>query len=376
MWTRFGFDFLAASILALTAILGACTPLYLVRQDKLKGGSGRSFTFIIGNMFSAGVMVSAGFCHLLGEAVRDMPYMHFPITPFLCGCGYLLTLCADKAATILSGNTTSPDGNSLEIAAAVDLAERGTPLHRSHHRSAEKEKDMLYNDNDRDRTYLQLEERIPLKHQNRPGSLSRTNSMSEAIPPGSEDVMVDHDAATHERNPYRRDGVAGHGAVHNSTNNYHITSAAGRMRPFETDTVQGGSSPHRHQDQSMSHHSGSSSGAAGSNGITTAGDGMDLRYPGTPQQTPHHHHHHSGHLDAHSSARVSFITAVLMGVALCFHSLLEGAAMGAQETISNSLHIFIAIVSHKGLAAYALGSSIVESNVEYVCIDYYALLRW
>lgn len=61
---------------------------------------------------------------------------------------------------------------------------------------------------------------------------------------------------------------------------------------------------------------------------------------------------------------VSFITAMLMGVALCFHSLLEGAALGAQETITNSLHIFIAIVSHKGLAAYALGSSLVESRVD------------
>ena len=136
---------------------------------------------------------------------------------------------------------------------------------------------------------------------------------------------------------------------------------------------------------------------------------------------------------------VTFLTAMLMGVALCFHSLLEGAAMGAQATIrcvrgaytvrrggnrrwwdpaallesyglrsrcgglpaalpkhqperasgsptqplplnqalghtrthtwpaypprcSNSLHIFIAIVSHKGLAAYALGSSIVDSE--------------
>lgn len=33
------------------------------------------------------------------------------------------------------------------------------------------------------------------------------------------------------------------------------------------------------------------------------------------------------------SRRVTFLTAMLMGVALCFHSLLEGAAMGAQPTI-------------------------------------------
>jgi zinc transporter 1/2/3 len=36
--------------------------------------------------------------------------------------------------------------------------------------------------------------------------------------------------------------------------------------------------------------------------------------------------------------------------------------MGAQQTITSSLHIFIAVVSHKGLAAYALGSSIVDSQ--------------
>jgi hypothetical protein len=118
--------------------------------------------------------------------------------------------------------------------------------------------------------------------------------------------------------------------------------------------------------------------------------------------------------------QVSFLTAVLMAVALTFHSLLEvcachqlhigairkhahvrlhccrapcyrrmlqvlllhadvhrrpalcserlwvlqGAALGAQEDVVNSLHIFIAIQAHKGLAAYALGSSIVESDAD------------
>ena len=36
--------------------------------------------------------------------------------------------------------------------------------------------------------------------------------------------------------------------------------------------------------------------------------------------------------------------------------------MGAQATVVDTLHIFIAIVAHKGLAAYALGSSIVDSG--------------
>lgn len=42
----------------------------------------------------------------------------------------------------------------------------------------------------------------------------------------------------------------------------------------------------------------------------------------------------------------------------------QGAALGAQEDVVNSLHIFIAIQAHKGLAAYALGSSIVESDAD------------
>lgn len=36
--------------------------------------------------------------------------------------------------------------------------------------------------------------------------------------------------------------------------------------------------------------------------------------------------------------------------------------MGAQVNIVDSVHIFIAIAAHKGLAAYALGSSVVDSQ--------------
>ena len=108
-------------------------------------------------------------------------------------------------------------------------------------------------------------------------------------------------------------------------------------------------------------------------GINSSGGGGSGRYQSIANN--HHNHNHYSHHHSHNhcggtvstnsgpGAPVSFITAVLMAVALCFHSLLEGAAMGAQPTIANSLHIFIAIVSHKGLAAYALGSSIAESNV-------------
>jgi hypothetical protein len=61
--------------LVLSRPAGAYIPAYLARRDRLAGGTGRSFTYVLGNMLSAGVMVSAGFCHLLGEALKQMPHM-------------------------------------------------------------------------------------------------------------------------------------------------------------------------------------------------------------------------------------------------------------------------------------------------------------
>ena len=272
--SRLAFDIISSFILALTALAGACAPLYLAGYRVLFGGvqarpytsvphheagvengdefrdrkdgilsssqrshdhgvEKRSLAFVIGNMFSAGVMVSAGLCHLLGEAIRDMS-LHlsviggdgdtgsshaFPWATFLCGCGLLITLCADKAASIMSSG--------------------GPGRHGSGH-----------------------------GHQDIELTMGRS-------------VGHDSNATVIEARP--------------------VTEMNG------------------------------------------------------------HHHHHLP-----PQAKVSFITAMLMGVALSFHSLLEGAALGAQETIANSMHIFIAIVSHKGLAAYALGSSLIESKVEYV----------
>lgn len=67
---------------------------------------------------------------------------------------------------------------------------------------------------------------------------------------------------------------------------------------------------------------------------------------------------------APGAPHVAFVTAVLMAVAMGFHALLEGTAMGAQGTIAGGVQIFVAIVSHKGLSAYALGSSVVESGAD------------
>lgn len=53
---------------------------------------------------------------------------------------------------------------------------------------------------------------------------------------------------------------------------------------------------------------------------------------------------------------------MFLGLALSLHSVLEGLALGAQQTIEATKDVLIAIAAHKGLAAYALGASLVDSK--------------
>ena len=349
--SRFVFDLVAALVLFLTALAGACAPLYLAGYNMIfgsstgangmggMGGMGgvneanggangrpalhpqakRSMAFVVGNLFSAGVMVSAGLCHLLGEAIRDMnriqldqriieaedagidaqttlakltssTFAHeFPWATFLCGCGLLVTLVADKFATVMSNRT------NMDIPTCCS---GGVP-----------------------------------------GGISRQLSG------GAYSVEM-----------YHRVG----GSANSATSATLTTSTPG---------VGNGNHPihvHGSDDEGEGEGEGGGTGAHLTGKRDASINIPDRDFVAAPMSplSPSLVSHGYANGSKSKKTSVSFITAMLMGVALCFHSLLEGAALGAQETITNSLHIFIAIVSHKGLAAYALGSSLVESRVD------------
>ncbi|KAL4853724.1 putative serine/threonine protein phosphatase 2A regulatory subunit B''gamma [Chlorella vulgaris] len=293
-----------------------------------------------------GVMVSAGFCHLLGEALLQMRGLtgRFPLAPFLCGCGYMLTLVADKIAANAHGGgghagcgghsprlpAKGPATDSccaVEVLAGMDIAERGL---------------------------------------GGPSRLEKHSSSSEAEVQGLLDRTPPRNGST-SRLALQHSVLAANGSSSQADGQQHLAELGGAKDP-------GTSGYTRSSFEVMAGGAAAGGGIGGGSSSTlrrVAGlrqDSSDsLGFEGEPPSSP---------LLAVSSASggggggsgashlrsVSFLTAVLMGVALCFHSLLEGAAMGAQATIGNSFHIFIAIVSHKGLSAYALGSSIVDSQ--------------
>lgn len=54
---------------------------------------------------------------------------------------------------------------------------------------------------------------------------------------------------------------------------------------------------------------------------------------------------------------------ILLFVILSVHSLIAGAALGLDQNLTSSLAILIAILAHKGFAAFALGVSLVRAQV-------------
>ncbi|EFN51036.1 hypothetical protein CHLNCDRAFT_141521 [Chlorella variabilis] len=293
-----------------------------------------------------GVMVSAGFCHLLGEALKQMPRMTFPLAPFLCGTGYLFTLVADKIAASAHGGAhhgccggahqhgmpaKGPAVDSccaVEVLAGMDIAERGSGRLDKH--SGEQEVQGLL-------------ERTPPRN----GGLGRQHSGGGGGGGGGGSRLSHSPGGGHSTADHAVVAVNGSGSF-----------ADGRFGEQEKEGGGGGGGSGFARVSVDGFAAGPGGGAAGGRrrqGLQRDSSEslvFEVEPPSSPLLTP----------GSASRRSVSFLTAMLMGVALCFHSLLEGAAMGAQTTISNSLHIFIAIVSHKGLAAYALGSSIVDSD--------------
>jgi hypothetical protein len=54
------------------------------------------------------VMISAGFCHLLGDAIDQLTRsIKYPLAPFLCACGFMSTLIADQI--VEAANHHPPD---------------------------------------------------------------------------------------------------------------------------------------------------------------------------------------------------------------------------------------------------------------------------
>ena len=206
------------------------------------GMLGESFTYA--NAFSGGVMLSAGFTHLLGEASEQIHNKYeYPFAELCCGIGYLLTLLAETITQHSSETLT-------------DMDEK-----HHHHMSF---------------------------HSHKNGSLSLRRANSSADPESG--------------------GLFGNMDKEYGTND--------------------------------------------SESKELLKDEHALRKSSTFDSL-----HHP------NSATVKPLSALVLGIGLSFHSIIEGIAVGSQGDYTKMQSVLIAVLLHKGLAAFVLSSLVTESKI-------------
>ena len=75
----------------------------------------------------------------------------------------------------------------------------------------------------------------------------------------------------------------------------------------------------------------------------------------------HHEHEHEHKEHTHKG---SSITPYILLLALGFHGLFEGMALGIQSSVQSTLSLFLAIAAHKWAASLTLGISFVKAGIE------------
>eukprot|EP00057_Strongylocentrotus_purpuratus_P006548 XP_011661022.1 PREDICTED: zinc transporter ZIP3-like [Strongylocentrotus purpuratus] len=81
--------------------------------------------------------------------------------------------------------------------------------------------------------------------------------------------------------------------------------------------------------------------------------------PDTSKNGHSHGHSHYGNIGG-----TKFLHSIILLLALSVHSVFEGMALGLQEDIKQIIYLLVAMVAHESLAAFALGASLLKSEVQ------------
>lgn len=351
-------------------------------------------------------MLSAGFCHLLADSLRQLSFIgHFPIATFLAASGYLLTLTADQLVQGLMDGADS-SAHAASGASAYRPLTHASPPAASPSGSPPRTPSPAGLLRDRGRSLEQQQQQQQLSSQQQQQHQQHGHSQGhghhlQRLHGGDDTKSPSDDGGLHEiplvasgggappppplslgRSPRRGapasplKGARAHGfgangghahlhhAHHRESSFEHVLeleAAVGAHNHFQVRGLLGraasqwrlaltGAARPSLQDGAVPGKRRASLWAVPSRAARAASPNTAGPPPNLPQALL-------------SNRRLSFATALLLAGALCVHSLLEGMALGAQPTLRGTEDIFLAIVAHKGLAAYALGASIVESRV-------------
>merc|ERR1712012_100814 len=81
---------------------------------------------------------------------------------------------------------------------------------------------------------------------------------------------------------------------------------------------------------------------------------------GPPDDPQDHGHQHDHGLAFHPH---STIRSLVLLIALSFHSIFEGLAIGLQQDLGQPISLFLAVIAHKAVMAFSLGLTLAQANL-------------
>ena len=283
-------------------------PLKLINVD--------TNVFSAGNLLASGILLAAGLVHQLPDAAENLDQsVQFPLAFFLCGLTFVVFLIFEEALHTHCDNLFSG-----ECTQETQQEEHPSQIHPHHVKNG--------------------------KESSPSSSLSTVSE--ETI--DSTTISSSNSACTtrithHETTPLlvraiesigKCGGISEGSASMGKNCCYHGPEAADDHHDAKTISIPVGT-----DDDQQSHH----------------------RYPHGHghDHHPHKHHHHDAHIAEHMNG--SLLASMILMIALSLHSILESLAIGISTNKADVLSTTIAIIAHKGFAAYALGSSCVASEM-------------
>jgi zinc transporter ZupT len=260
--------------------------------------------FSVGNLLSSGILLAAGLVHQLPDSIKKLEHSFhrkFPLGPFVSG----LTFCA----FLILEEYLHTQFSDRHFPASPEPSER----HHHHH-----------HEEDHDHTHQH-------KHQQpepEPLSMREREDAPLLFPPPIPPPL-------------------------SSSNRQRQRSApSSSYRSCNGSDIENGGCPEpmcRHESLIISHPDHASD------------HGALQAFRSKTFAVEHQHHHHQEHVAEHMHG--SLLASIILLFALSIHSILEGVAIGISTNAAEVFSTTTAVLAHKAFASYALGSSMVASQM-------------
>jgi zinc transporter ZupT len=315
--------------------------------------------FSSGNMFASGVLLASSLVHQLPGSMDNLEdVMDFPLSTFIAGLTFCMFLIMEEYLHTQfennpfeegSHNHGGDHGNNIELFVHDE--------HEHEDNDDDHDEQQQVRDREQERIEQEIQRLLTEKHK-----IQRQQDQEE-----QKEIKNRGGSSSRKRiSSFRRASVtivqSPHHHAHSHCTNATTEYGEGKQTPDETSCL---ITP-KPKPFAPTGSSGGEGFGAGGIGVLSIRKSVRPSILGSMRneafEYEHPIHHHDDHLAEHMHG--SLLASVILLFALSIHSIFEGMAIGVSPNMTEVISTTAAVLAHKAFAGYALGSSMVASQMK------------